>query len=56
MWCLETIKQINAKHAEMGRDKGKPVDAKQVYVACGISVLGSATKPAPKEDEQENKK
>lgn len=54
MWSLETIKQINAKHAEMGRD-GKPVDAKQVYVACGISVLGSATKPAPKENEKNDK-
>lgn len=56
MWCLETIKQINQKHAEMGRD-GAPVDARQVYVECGIAVLGSASKPkhdgdTAQEDEQ----
>ncbi len=43
MWCLETIKQINQKHAELGRG-GAPVSAAQVYAECGIRVLGNSPK------------
>lgn len=41
MWSLETIKQINQKIVEKAKEG--PVDAKQVYVECGIRVLSSAT-------------
>lgn len=44
MWSLETLQQINAKHAELGRD-GKPVDADAVYRECGIRVLGNTYTP-----------
>lgn len=38
MWSLETLAQINQKHAELGRDG--PVDHREVYAECGIRLLG----------------
>ncbi len=54
MWSLETLKQINKKHAELGRDQRKPVSAAQVYVECGISVNGSASDKPSEDNKREN--
>jgi hypothetical protein len=43
---LETIKQINQKHAELGQD-GQPVNAKQVYAECGIRTLSDSPREKP---------
>lgn len=48
MWSLETLAQLNAKHAELGRDN-KPVDHREVYAACGIRLLGDTQKPSVRE-------
>lgn len=42
MWSLETLAQINQKHAELGRDG--PVDHREVYAECGIRLLGDTQK------------
>lgn len=43
MWSLETLAQLNAKHAELGRDN-QPVDHREVYAECGIRLLGDRQK------------
>lgn len=49
MWSLESIKQINAKHAELG--KSGPVSARKVYAECGILTLGDSFKENKNEPE-----